>query len=79
MQGITISEARDKPAASDYSEMLLSALRCATLRARLDANEFQTIGIALRSRAITADDAMQWLSDSGLISQVIGDHEQQAA
>jgi hypothetical protein len=51
--------------------MLLSALRCAALRAKLDANEFTTIGIAVNSHAITPDDAIEWLADAGLIDQVM--------
>ena len=81
MEAIATNEGGCKASPNDISEMLLSALHCATLRAKLDANEFTTIGIALRSRAITPDDALVWLADAGLIDQVITDgiNEQRAA
>jgi hypothetical protein len=73
MEAIATNDGERKAPPDDISEMLLSALRCATLRAKLDANEFTTIGIALRSRAITPDDAIVWLTDAGLIGQVISE------
>ena len=55
--------------------MLLSALRSAVIRAKLDANELQTIGIALRSHMISPGEAVAWLMDIGLVTQVIPDCE----
>jgi hypothetical protein len=55
---------------TDSKALLLSALRCAVLRAELDSNELKTIGIALKADLITCEYAVTWLSDVGLISQV---------
>jgi hypothetical protein len=53
------------------SELLLVALNAAALRAQLDANEIKTVGIALRAGMITANCAVEWLRDIGLVDQVI--------
>jgi hypothetical protein len=58
---------------SDETEFLLAALRAAILRARLDINEFTSIGLALRSRMISPDGAIEWLQGSGLVGQLIKD------
>jgi hypothetical protein len=58
------------PAEDGKTELLLASLRGAILRARLDINEFTTIGSALRSGMITPDEAIEWLRESGLIGQV---------
>jgi hypothetical protein len=60
---------------STERDVLLSALRSAVLIAKLDANELQTIGIALRSNMISPEDAIAWLVDIGLVTQVIPDRE----
>ena len=49
-----------------HREFLLSQLRCASLRAKLAANELDSIGVALRGNLITSDCAVEWLSDVGL-------------
>ena len=51
-------------------DLLLSALRAATARARLAANEFDTIGISLRQKLITCEQALQWARDEGLIDGI---------
>lgn len=43
------------------SEYLLSALRAATLRARLAQVELETIGIAVRGKMLSPADAIAWL------------------
>jgi hypothetical protein len=53
-------------------ELILSALRSAVIRAKLDANELSTIGVALSGDMIGPDDALAWLADIGLITQVTG-------
>jgi len=58
---------------SDETEFLLAALRGAILRAKLDINEFTSIGLALRSRLISPDGAIEWLQGSGLVGQVLKD------
>ena len=69
-------EARTLPVGnSTEGDVLLSALRSAAIRAKLDANELQTIGIALRSHMISPEEAVAWLMDIGLVTQVIPDRE----
>jgi hypothetical protein len=52
------------------TEFLLSALRVATLRARLAANELDSIGVALKRGLVSHDDAVAWLNDIDLLDQV---------
>jgi hypothetical protein len=52
------------------TEFLLSALRVATLRARLAANELDSIGVALKHGLVSYDDAMAWLHDVDLLHHV---------
>lgn len=53
------------------SEFVLSALRAATLRARLVATELDTIGLALKSNLVTVEGALAWLHDVDLFDHVI--------
>jgi hypothetical protein len=55
---------------SGERDLMISALRAATARARLAANEFDTIGISLRQKLITCEQALQWARDEGLIGWV---------
>jgi hypothetical protein len=55
---------------SGERDLLLSALRAATARARLAANEFDTIGISLRQKAINCEQALEWARDEGLIGRI---------
>ena len=48
-----------------HREFLLSALRVASLRAKLFDNEMTTIGIALRDYMITPAQALKWIRDAG--------------
>lgn len=52
---------------SGERDLLLSAIRAATARARLAATEFDTIGISLRQKQITCEQALEWARDEGLI------------
>jgi hypothetical protein len=52
---------------SGERDLLLSAIRAATARARLAATEFDTIGISLRQKLISCEQALQWCRDEGLI------------
>ena len=47
-------------------EYLLSAMRCARLRASLLINEIDTIGCALKHELVTPDVALDWLGDAGV-------------
>ena len=49
-------------------EYLMQVLRAATAEAKLIANQLDTIGMALRQRAITVEDAMAWARDEGIIN-----------
>jgi hypothetical protein len=51
---------------SGERDLLLSALRAATARARLAATEFDTIGISLRQKLISCEQAIEWARDEGL-------------
>jgi hypothetical protein len=48
-------------------EYLMQVLRAATARAKLISNTLDTIGIALRQRAVSVEDAMQWAADEGIV------------
>lgn len=51
-------------------EYFIHALRTATARARLVVNILETVGVSLRHKAITTDDAMKWLHDEGVLDYV---------
>lgn len=48
-------------------EYLLSVLRAATARAKLISNQLDTIGVALRQRAVSVEDALQWCIDEQIL------------
>jgi hypothetical protein len=48
-------------------EHLLAVLRVATARSKLISNQLDTLGIALRQRAVSVEDAIQWAVDDGII------------
>jgi hypothetical protein len=58
------------PDESSDTEFLLSALRVATLRAKLAANELDSVGVALRNKLVTYDDALAWLCDVDLLEHI---------
>jgi len=47
-------------------EYLMQVLRAATARAKLISNTLDTIGIALRQKAVSVEDAMLWAQDEGI-------------
>jgi hypothetical protein len=47
-------------------ELLLAVLRVATAESKLISNQLDTIGTALRQKAVGVQDAMQWLIDEGV-------------
>ena len=47
-------------------EYLMQVLRAATARSKLISNTLDTIGIALRQRAVSVEDAMRWARDEGI-------------
>jgi hypothetical protein len=48
-------------------EYLMQVLRAATARAKLISNTLDTVGIALRQRAVSVEDALQWCMDEQII------------
>ncbi len=55
---------------SGECDLMLSALRAATARAKLAANQFDSIGISLRQKLITCEQALQWARDEDLIGWI---------
>jgi hypothetical protein len=53
-----------------HRDFMLSALRAASLRARMNAADLDSIGIALKARMLTADQAVKWLKDIGALEYV---------
>ena len=49
---------------------LISAIRAASARARLATNVLDTIGVSLRERVISCDEAVAWLEEEGLLAEV---------
>jgi hypothetical protein len=48
-------------------EYLMQVLRAATARSKLISNQLDTIGVALRQKAVTVEDALQWAIDDGIM------------
>jgi hypothetical protein len=57
-------------AAAGEREFLIHALRCATARARLVVNVLETVGVSLRHKAVTTDQAMAWLAEENVVQHV---------
>lgn len=55
---------------SGERDLMLSALRAAVARAKLAANELESIGISLRQRAISCEEAMRWAKDEGVLGLI---------
>ena len=51
-------------------EHLIHALRLAAARSRLATNVFDSVGVSLRHKAISNDDALKWLADEGVLCHV---------
>jgi hypothetical protein len=68
------TQSADVPLGSETlpdSEFILSALRAASLRARLVATELDTVGVALKRKMIPVEVALSWLHDIDLLDHVI--------
>lgn len=68
MNFLSQSSAPVNPAAE--REYLMHALRTAAARSRLVTNVLDTVGVSLRHKAISTDDAMRWLNDEGVLDHV---------
>jgi hypothetical protein len=51
-------------------EYLMHALRTAAARSRLVTNVLDTVGVSLRHKKVTTDEAMKWLADEGVLDHV---------
>lgn len=55
---------------NSYRRYVLAELRCAFLRARLLENDIAAVGIALKDGLIDADNAVEHLSECGVLRLV---------
>ncbi len=53
-----------------HREFLLSALRAASLRARIFEVDVNTVGIALKSGMVTVPQALKWIRDIGALESM---------
>jgi hypothetical protein len=63
----------DKPDVGDIPgerDLLLTSLRVATTRSRLQSNIFDSIGVALRQKQIDCAAALAWLKEEGLLGHL---------
>ena len=67
-----------EPVARDKREYLLAELRAAALRARLWQADIDAVGLALKAGLISPDQAVEHLSDCGLL-RLLGVREEQGA
>lgn len=51
-------------------ELLIHALRTATARSRLITNQLESVGVMLRHRCVTPEQAMQELADAGILDLI---------
>jgi hypothetical protein len=51
-------------------EILIHALRTATAKSRLITNQLESVGVMLRHRCVTTEQAMQELADEGILDLV---------
>jgi hypothetical protein len=63
----------------DRREYLLAELRAAALRARLWQADIDAVGLALKADLISPDQAVEHLSDCGLLRLLAVREEQEAA
>ena len=55
---------------SGERDLILSSLRVAATRSRLQTNLFDLIGVALRQKQIDCSGALAWLRDEGLLDHL---------
>jgi hypothetical protein len=51
-------------------ELLIHSLRTAVARSRLVTNTLETIGVSLRHKQVSTEEAMNWLHEEGLLNEV---------
>jgi hypothetical protein len=55
---------------SGERELILSAIRVAATRSRLQTNILDSVGVALRHKSIDCAGALAWLKDEGLLQHL---------
>jgi hypothetical protein len=55
---------------SGERDLLLTALRVAATRTRLQTNVFDCVGVALRQKQVDCAGALAWLKDEGLLDHL---------
>ena len=68
-----------EPVERDKREYLLAELRAAALRTRLWQADIDAVGLALKAGLISPDQAVEHLSDCGLLRLLAVREEQEAA
>jgi hypothetical protein len=68
---ITQGSAQGKPLdPAAEREILTNCIRTAVARARLVVNALETVGVSLRHRQVTTDEALKWLAEDGLLPHI---------
>lgn len=60
----------DRQDTSGERDLMLTSLRVAATRSRLQTNIFDSIGVALRQKQIDCAGAMAWLTEEGLLDHL---------
>jgi hypothetical protein len=67
---MTITQSSAPANAAGEREILIHSLRLAVARARLAVNLLETVGVSLRHKMVTVDQAMEWLRDEGMLAHI---------
>jgi hypothetical protein len=70
MTSVASPAPQGKPDTSGERELILSAIRVAATRSRLQTNIFDSIGVALRHKQIDCAGALAWLREEGLLGHL---------
>jgi len=62
-----LAPCKSEMGSSGERDLMLSALRTASARTKLATNVIETIGISLRQKAVSCEQAMAWLKDEDLL------------
>jgi hypothetical protein len=65
-----VAPARKQIDAAGERELLIHHLRTAVARSRLITNLLETVGVSLRHRQISTEEAMRWLHDEGVLDWI---------
>jgi hypothetical protein len=64
--------------ASGQKDFLLASMRAAASNLRTWQLEIETIGVGIKNGLVTYEDAIEWLTDLGLIQYLPGTHARSA-